>query len=70
MSASVDARGLSCPQPTLLTRAALQQAGGGEVVVLLDAMAQVDNCTRTAEQLGWQTSVMEKDGVFALTLKK
>ena len=70
MNASVDARGLSCPQPAVLTRAALQKAGAGEVVVLVDARSQVENCTRAAEQLGWQTSVAEEDGVFTLTLKK
>ncbi len=70
MAASVDARGLSCPQPALLTRAALQKTGGSEVVVLVDAMSQVHNCTRAAELLGWQTSVAEKDGTFTLTLRR
>ena len=50
MSTSVDARGLSCPQPMFLTRKALLEAGSGEVVVLVDGADQVDNCTRTAER--------------------
>ena len=70
MAVNVDARGLSCPQPVILTRKALQEAGGGEVVVLVDSMTQVYNCTRAAEKLGWQATYEEQGEVFALTLRK
>lgn len=71
MSEQVDARGLSCPQPVILTRQALQKrSAGGEVQVLVDTMTQVHNCTRAAEKLGWQATCAEKDDVFELTLKK
>ncbi len=70
MAANVDARGLSCPQPVILTRQALQQAGGGQIVVLVDTMTQVYNCSRAAEKLGWQAAYEEKAGVFELTLRK
>ena len=66
----VDARGLSCPQPAFLTKQALKAAGGGEVIVLVDSMTQVQNCTRTAEQLGWRADYEEKDGEFELTMSK
>ncbi len=71
MAVNVDARGLSCPQPVILTRKALQEAaGGGEVVVLIDSMTQVYNCTRAAEKLGWQATYDEQGEVFTLTLRK
>ena len=70
MSTNVDARGLSCPQPVIVTRAALQEARSGEVVVLVDSMAQVHNCTRTAAKLGWQATCEQKEDVFELTLRK
>jgi len=70
MAVNVDARGLSCPQPVILTRKALQEAGGGEVVVLIDSMTQVYNCTRAAEKLGWQATYEEQIEAFALTLRK
>ncbi len=70
MGETVDARGLSCPQPVILTRKALQQGGGDQVTVLVDTMTQVHNCTRAAEKLGWQVSYEEKDDVFELTLLK
>ncbi|MBU0718482.1 MAG: sulfurtransferase TusA family protein [Planctomycetes bacterium] len=70
MSENVDARGLSCPQPVILTRNALQEAGQGEVVVLVDTMTQVQNCTRAAAQLGWQTDWQEQDNAYKLTLQR
>jgi TusA-related sulfurtransferase len=70
MAETVDACGLSCPQPVILTRKALQASTGGEVVILVDTMTQVHNCTRVAEKLGWQASCDEKAGVFELTLRK
>jgi tRNA 2-thiouridine synthesizing protein A len=66
----VDARGLSCPQPALMTRQALQVAELGAVCVLVDTMTQVQNCTRAAERLGWQVSVEEKEGAFELAFRK
>ncbi|HPM25027.1 MAG TPA: sulfurtransferase TusA family protein [Phycisphaerae bacterium] len=70
MAEKVDARGLSCPQPVMLTRQALQKAAGGPVVVLLDSMTQVQNCTRAAESLGWQVNCEQKGREFELTLRK
>ena len=70
MAVSVDACGLSCPQPVIMTRQALQETGGDEVVVLVDTMTQVHNCSRVAEKLGWQASYTEKGDVFEVTLRK
>ncbi len=68
---TVDACGLSCPQPVMLTRQALEGADVGEVVILVDSMAQVHNCSRAAKSLGWEAAYDDKgDGTFALTLKK
>ena len=70
MATPVDARGLSCPQPTILTRKALQAVSDGEVVILVDTMTQVDNCTRAAETLGWKVDCRQKDDAFELTCRK
>jgi tRNA 2-thiouridine synthesizing protein A len=70
MSDPIDARGLSCPQPIMVTRKALQEADGDEVVVWVDTMTQVQNCTRAAESLGWQAGYAEKGATFELTLRR
>lgn len=70
MATPVDARGLSCPQPVILTRQALQRAGAGEITVLVDTMTQVHNCTRAAAKLGWQGACEERDDTFELKFTK
>ena len=70
MDTRIDAKGLSCPQPVILTRKALEEAGSGTVTVLVDTMTHVQNCTRAARQLGWQADHEEKDDVFVLTFRK
>lgn len=70
MADNVDARGLSCPQPVILTRKALQAAAGNELKVLVDTMTQVHNCSRAAEKLGWDARYEEKGDMFELTLRK
>ena len=70
MGDTIDAQGLSCPQPVILTRQALQESESGEVVVLVDTVTQVHNCSRAAEKLGWQADYEEKDNVFVLTFRK
>lgn len=70
MAQTVDARGLSCPQPVILTRKALQELGRGEVTVLVDTMTQVHNCTRAAEKLGWRANYQEQGDNFELKLTK
>lgn len=70
MAADVDARGLSCPQPVILTRKALQESGGDKVIVLVDTMTQVHNCTRAAEKLGWVATFEETEDDFRLTLTR
>jgi len=70
MTKTVDARGLSCPQPVIMTRKAVKDLDGGEVTVLVDTMTQVQNVSRSAQKLGWDVSFEEKNETFELLLKK
>lgn len=65
----VDARGLSCPEPVILTRKALQK-GGNAYEILVDNVTSRENVTRFAEHAGYTVSVSEKDGEYTLALKK
>lgn len=66
---TIDARGLSCPEPVILTRQAM---AGGEAAyaVLVDNNTSKENVTRYAEHQGYRVSVAEADGEFTLTLTK
>lgn len=68
---SVDARGLSCPQPVVLTRLAIAGLTSGVVEVLVDTATQRDNVARVVEKEGWAATVEETtDGIFRIMLHK
>lgn len=68
MTKTVDARNLSCPQPVILTKGALEEAD--EVVTIVDNEASRDNVSRLGKSQGCEVSVeKKKDGIY-LTLRK
>ena len=65
----VDARGLSCPQPVLETKTALESAGENAVEVLVDTVTSRENVLRLASRMNWAGSWEETEqGGFRLTL--
>ena len=67
---TVDARGLSCPQPVIATRQAIGACGNGRVQVLVDTGTQRDNVSRLARREGWSVSIEPADDGFRLLLSK
>ncbi|MEW6658309.1 MAG: sulfurtransferase TusA family protein [Thermodesulfobacteriota bacterium] len=71
MSDLVDARGLSCPQPVLLTLDKMKDLGQGELTVLVDTDTSKENVIRAAGSLGWQVKSVDAAGMgYTLTLEK
>ena len=70
MSELVDCRGLSCPEPVILTREALQQTALKSITVMVSNAVARDNVSRAARSLGWSVTA-ENDGPdFKLQLTK
>jgi tRNA 2-thiouridine synthesizing protein A len=67
MAHTVDARGLSCPQPVILARNAIQ-AGRFPIEVLVETVTSRENVRRAAEKLGCTVQVEEMEDEFRLTL--
>ncbi len=67
---TVDATGLSCPQPALMTRDALRRQEAGVVEVLVDTSTSRDNVVRVARSAGWEAKVAERAGGFRVVLSK
>ena len=65
----IDARGLSCPQPVIMTKQAME-SGENEYLVLVDNEASKENVTRYAEHQGYNVAVSENDGEFTLSITK
>lgn len=68
MSKVVDARGLACPQPVILTGKALKESDA--VTVIVDDETPRDNVSRIATRKGYNVKVDEKDGEFYIHIQK
>lgn len=69
MNKTVDARGLSCPQPVILSQKAIQM-GEFPIDVLVDTVTSRENVRRMAERLGCQVEVVEMDDEFKLIISR
>ena len=65
----VDARGLSCPEPVILTKKALESK---EAVyeILLDNVTAKENVSRFAQHQGYTAEAEEQGEDFLIRLKK
>lgn len=71
MSIIVDAGGLSCPQPVLLTLNKINELQKGEIKVLVDTDTSKENVSRAAESKGWKVTDIKSAGTgYQITLKK
>ncbi len=68
MSKVIDARGLACPQPVLLTRKAMAEAD--ELVVIVDSPTARENVLRLARKQGFSAAVEEKEEGIYLSLRR
>ena len=68
MSETVDARGLACPQPVILTGKALKDTD--VVTVIVDNETAMQNVSRMAAKKGCKVRIDEKDGDFYVHLQK
>ena len=66
---TVDARGLSCPQPVILARKGIE-AGQFPIEVLVDSVTSRENVRRMAEKAGCKVVVTQAEDEFTLTLTK
>ena len=65
---TIDARGLPCPQPVILTRNAMREVDA--VTTLVTGSDQVANLRRLAEKAGWQVDVSESAEGFTVHLRR
>lgn len=62
MSETIDARGLSCPQPVLMAMDKIKSMQKGQLVVLVDTQASRENVSRAVESQGWEVKEIKEDG--------
>lgn len=65
----VDARGLSCPEPIMMTQAAIKSHGNEKIKVLVSEPHQRTNVEKFAKSQGKKVSVSEKGDEFELIIE-
>ena len=65
----IDARGLSCPEPVVLLRSAME-SNEDAYQIIVDNHASRENTTRYAQHQGYQVVVAENGGEWTLTFTK
>ena len=71
MSIIVDAGGLSCPQPVLMTLDKIKEIQKGEIIVRVDTDTSKENVSRAAQSQGWEIAdVQENEGGYQITINK
>jgi selenium metabolism protein YedF len=70
MTKIVDARGLACPQPVILTKKALTEVGQEPVTAIVDSPTAEANVSRMAQKAGWQVAVEAQDDGTYLHLSR
>ena len=62
MAATVDARGLSCPQPVIMTLDEIKKGSDKEIIVLVDTDTSKENVVRAAESQGCTINDISPEG--------
>ncbi len=65
----VDARGLSCPQPVVMTQKAINE-GAGEFEVLVNTAVSKENVLRCLSKNNYRHEVREEGDEFIIIAKK
>jgi len=69
MNTTVDARGLSCPQPVIMAQKAID-GGNFPIEVYVDTVTSRENVRRMAERLGCKVEIAQQDDEYKLVLTK
>ena len=71
MSIIIDAEGLSCPQPVLMTLDKIKEIKKGEIIIKVDTNTSKENVSRAAQSQGWETAdIKEQNGGYQITIEK
>ena len=68
MKTTVDACGLSCPEPVLKLKQVIDKTD--EIELLVDSSVCVENCSRFARSKGFEVSVRGGSGQYIMLITK
>ncbi len=65
----IDARGLACPAPVLLAKAAIEKEGESHIRIIVDNKASKENVCLFLESKKFETAVQQEGSYFHITAK-
>lgn len=66
----IDARGLKCPEPVIITKKALEEIEEGQIISVVDNTIAMENLSRLASGLNLKYEIDERDGCYYVTINK
>ena len=66
---TLDARGLSCPEPVIMIRKAMMSKENSYEMIVDNATSK-ENVMRYAEHQGYHVIIKEENGEYTLSMKK
>ncbi|HEX2936763.1 MAG TPA: sulfurtransferase-like selenium metabolism protein YedF [Bacteroidales bacterium] len=70
MSKIIDARGLTCPQPVILTKRAMDESGTDELTTIVDNNAALENVSKLGKSQGYDVDVEEQGENYYIRMNK
>lgn len=70
MGKNIDARGMGCPKPVILTKKELDLLEKGSVTTIVDNEIAKENISKLASSLGYTFDIEEKDEDFYVCINK
>lgn len=70
MKQTVDARGLNCPEPVIMTKKALDSQDVSEVLAIVDNRVALENISRMVKTMKLGSMVEEQDGLYYINITK
>lgn len=68
MNNTIDARGMACPKPVIMTKKELESMNSGALTVLVDNEVAVKNLEKLASSLGYICSNEENEGEYKVMI--
>lgn len=70
MEKQIDARGLNCPQPVILTKKALDEMEEGKVVTVVNSETARENVKKLADSMTCSVDIQEIGGEYHISILK
>lgn len=70
MGKVVDARGLTCPQPVIMTKKAMEEPGGEELTTIVNQTVALENVSKLAQSQGYEFEVKQDDDDYYIHMTR